>query len=208
MARKALMTIYRGLKSKLPVLADGELGFCKDTLELYIGTSAGNKLIGAGADMLKSIYDTNNDGKVDRTEKADTAIKLETARKINGVAFDGTADININVSGGAKVEQGYYYGNGVSYRSIYFNMSDPCLLFMLVNSINADGANGIYQAVYTNLLKEQVMSAGIYCATPFDNGGILMGTRVGALDLSYFQVTTTAALNKSGVYYEYIVVGN
>lgn len=139
---------------------------------------------------------------------AATATKLQTARKINGVAFDGTADININVSGGAKVEQGYYYGNGESYRSIYFDMSDPCLLFILVNSGNADGANGIYQAVYTNLLKEQVMSAGIYCATPFDNGGILMGTRVGALNLSYFQVTTTAALNKSGVYYEYIVVGN
>nr|UVX81673.1 MAG: hypothetical protein [Bacteriophage sp.] len=34
---------------------------------------------------------------------ANTATKLETARKINGVAFDGTKDINIEASGGGDV---------------------------------------------------------------------------------------------------------
>ncbi|NRT76290.1 hypothetical protein [Clostridium beijerinckii] len=41
-------------------------------------------------DMLKSVYDTNNNGVVDRAEK------LSTARKINGVNFDGSSDITIN----------------------------------------------------------------------------------------------------------------
>ncbi len=40
-------------------------------------------------DMLKSVYDTNNNGVVDRAEK------LSTARKINGVNFDGGGDITI-----------------------------------------------------------------------------------------------------------------
>ncbi|OOM19349.1 hypothetical protein CLOBE_53700 [Clostridium beijerinckii] len=39
--------------------------------------------------MLKSVYDTNNNGVVDRAEK------LSTARKINGVNFDGSGDITI-----------------------------------------------------------------------------------------------------------------
>lgn len=37
--------LRRGLRSSLPVLALGELGFCTDTNELFIGTSAGNRLI-------------------------------------------------------------------------------------------------------------------------------------------------------------------
>lgn len=62
-------------------------------------------------DMLKSVYDTNNDGKVDNAKVAEsansctgnsaTATKLATARTINGVAFDGSA--NITIADGTKV---------------------------------------------------------------------------------------------------------
>ena len=38
--------IKRGVKAKLPVLPDGELGYCTDTGELYIGASGANKLVG------------------------------------------------------------------------------------------------------------------------------------------------------------------
>ena len=38
--------IKRGVKAKLPVLPDGELGYCTDTGELYIGLSGANKLVG------------------------------------------------------------------------------------------------------------------------------------------------------------------
>lgn len=40
-------------------------------------------------DMLKSVYDSNNNGIVDKAEK------LATIRKINGVDFDGSNDINL-----------------------------------------------------------------------------------------------------------------
>lgn len=47
--------------------------------------------IGAG-DMAKAVYDTNGDGVVDSAQQA---LKLQTARTINGVAFDGTANITV-----------------------------------------------------------------------------------------------------------------
>lgn len=48
--------------------------------------SAGN------GDMLKSVYDSTNNGKVDIAE---TAEKLSVARNINGVLFDGTTNITV-----------------------------------------------------------------------------------------------------------------
>ncbi len=75
MARKALIQIRRGLEKDIGTLAVGELGYCTDTQKLYIGTSTGNVLMAApeiSGDMLKSIYDTNNNGKVDKAETADS----------------------------------------------------------------------------------------------------------------------------------------
>ena len=88
-----------------PVLMKGEMGIEIDTKRIKIGdgvktwTELGyaNALpedlseLGYG-DMLKSIYDTNNDGRVNA---ADEASKLTTPRMISGVAFDGTADITL-----------------------------------------------------------------------------------------------------------------
>lgn len=86
MARKLLITIRRGLEAQLPSLAVGELGFTTDTLKLYIGTAAGNALLvstqSAGGDMLKSIYDTNNDGIVD---SAKTVVGPVTWNQLKGV---------------------------------------------------------------------------------------------------------------------------
>ena len=104
-----------------PVLTKGEMGIEVDTGKIKIGdgvktwTELGyaNVLpsdldnLGAG-DMLKEIYDTNNNGKVDNAELADRATladnanmaeeakvagKLKTPVNIAGVAFDGSADI-------------------------------------------------------------------------------------------------------------------
>lgn len=75
MARKTLIQIRRGLESALGTLAAGELGYCTDTGKLFIGSAGGNVLLASGqgtGDMLKSIYDTNNNGKVDYAQAADT----------------------------------------------------------------------------------------------------------------------------------------
>ncbi len=71
MARKALIQIRRGLERDIGTLSANELGYCTDTQKLYIGTSSGNVLLVASqtsGDMLKSIYDTDNDGIVDGAE--------------------------------------------------------------------------------------------------------------------------------------------
>jgi hypothetical protein len=60
--------LRRGIKANLPTLNPAEPAFTTDTFELFIGSSAGNKQIGLG-DMLKSIYDTNDSGVVDNSEK-------------------------------------------------------------------------------------------------------------------------------------------
>jgi len=69
-----LIQIRRGLEKDIGTLAVGELGYCTDTKKLYIGTESGNVLLVAAqtvGDMLKSIYDIDNDGKVDMAEMAD-----------------------------------------------------------------------------------------------------------------------------------------
>jgi hypothetical protein len=84
MARKALIQIRRGLESAIGTLEVGELGYCTDTSKLYIGTPTGNVLLVAAqstGDMLKSIYDTNNDGKVDYASVADSVIWSGVAGK-------------------------------------------------------------------------------------------------------------------------------
>ncbi len=71
MARNALIQILYGLEMNIGTLNIGELGYCTDTKKLYIGTPAGNELLVAAqtvGDMLKSIYDTDNDGIVDAAE--------------------------------------------------------------------------------------------------------------------------------------------
>lgn len=65
------LQIRRGLKKDLPALAAGEFGLCLDTNEVYVGTPNGNLPVvlpdGTG-DMLKSVYDTDGDGVVDKAE--------------------------------------------------------------------------------------------------------------------------------------------
>jgi len=58
--------VKRGLKVNLPILALGEFGFCTDTKGIYIGDGVANVLTG---NMLKTIYDTTNNGIVDNAEK-------------------------------------------------------------------------------------------------------------------------------------------
>lgn len=75
MSRKVLIQIRRGPEAGIGTLEIGELGYCTDTKKFYIGTESGNELLVAAqtvGDMLKSIYDTDNDGKVDVAETAES----------------------------------------------------------------------------------------------------------------------------------------
>ncbi|WP_028593212.1 hypothetical protein [Paenibacillus assamensis] len=88
MPRKSLIQIRRGLEREMGTLSVGELGYCTDTSKLYIGTDTGNELLIASqssGDMLKSIYDTNNDGKVDYASQADNASKVNNLTVLSAV---------------------------------------------------------------------------------------------------------------------------
>jgi hypothetical protein len=51
--------IKRGLKANLPVLDDGELAFCTDTNELFIGSESGNILLKGTSDGVAPANVTN-----------------------------------------------------------------------------------------------------------------------------------------------------
>ena len=42
------LQLRRGTKANLPTLASGELGFCTDTKEIYVGDGSANTLVGGG----------------------------------------------------------------------------------------------------------------------------------------------------------------
>lgn len=74
MPRRVPFQILRGNETNMGTLLAGEFFWAVDTQKLYIGTASGNVLVAAAqtaGDMLKSIYDTDNDGKVDNAELAD-----------------------------------------------------------------------------------------------------------------------------------------
>lgn len=72
----AKIKIKRGLEASLGsiVLEDGEFAVTTDTHKLYIGIGGSPYCVGSASssgDMLKSIYDTDNDGIVDQAEKVE-----------------------------------------------------------------------------------------------------------------------------------------
>ena len=63
----AKIQLKRGDKANLPTLYEAELAFCKDTKELYIGTSTGNYLVNQGYDDVElsgNIIKFKNNGNV------------------------------------------------------------------------------------------------------------------------------------------------
>ncbi len=86
-----------------PVLSKGEIGVSIDMGKVKIGNGTSQWVdlpyanvlpselgeLGAG-DMVKSVYDTNDNGRVDRADMAD---RLTTSITIGGVEFDGSTNI-------------------------------------------------------------------------------------------------------------------
>lgn len=84
-----------------PVLLKGEIGYESDTKRMKIGdgvtqwNSLAYSTLTPTDVMLKSVYDSDGDGQVEKADEADVAVKLKTARTINGVSFDGSANITV-----------------------------------------------------------------------------------------------------------------
>ena len=70
--------------------------------EVNTGTATTSKLVTAA--LLKQAVTTHTPPVTNITGNAGTATKLKTARKINGIDFDGTGDINLDVYSKAEVD--------------------------------------------------------------------------------------------------------
>lgn len=69
----AKIKVKRGIEANIGniILEDGEFAVTTDTKKLYVGIAGANMCIDgvtSMGDMLKSIYDTDNDGIVDKAE--------------------------------------------------------------------------------------------------------------------------------------------
>jgi hypothetical protein len=74
--------IKRGLKTNLPTLSEGELAYCTDTNELFIGTATGNELVNQDLDTDEYIVsgtfnDETGDLVLTRSDSQDITINLD-----------------------------------------------------------------------------------------------------------------------------------
>lgn len=99
--------IKRGVKAKLPVLPDGELGYCTDTGELYIGLSGANKLVGkvAWATDISALQTSVNNinttvaGKLTATAAANVSDVAAEATTADVIASINTILANMRAAG-------------------------------------------------------------------------------------------------------------
>ena len=82
-----------------------DLNVVADHIDAVVAVAENIDAITDPDNMKKSVYDTNNDGKVDTAEVAETAHKWTTARTLTvsgsatgSVAFDGSGDVSLNLS--------------------------------------------------------------------------------------------------------------
>ncbi|MGQ4668930.1 exo-alpha-sialidase [Metabacillus halosaccharovorans] len=78
----AAILIRRGMKADLPNLAEGELGFCTDTKELFIGSINGNVLF-------------PNQSMIDN-------LSSETVKSVNNITPDENGNVMVEVTGGGS----------------------------------------------------------------------------------------------------------
>lgn len=155
--------IKRGLKADLPTLTVGEVAYCTDTKELFIGTATGNELLnGAGGsttasdvsfdNTISEFVSTNVQGAIDETissvqtivgllsgqiaDKQDTLVSGTNIKTINGNSLLGSG--NITIEGGAS-------GNTIS---MYRTTSDQANTTTTLADVTALSHNVVAGKVY------------------------------------------------------------
>ena len=130
------------------------------------------KDIGAG-DMARAVYDPDGDGVVEKAasaKSAESAAKLSAARKINGVAFDGTKDITITDETGLALDGSSVMtgdikrkAGGYTFKPITVYEGDNNGAIMLVQSGGlmfmggGESANSLYQKL---VIQDKVYNGG------------------------------------------------
>ncbi|MEG1620990.1 MAG: hypothetical protein RR322_03670, partial [Oscillospiraceae bacterium] len=80
------LQIFRGKKIKMPILKNGEFGFCTDTNQLYIGNSGINVLVGDNGNKKYRVHiDPNNPNPLTAVTYGLNAENMEHAQNANEV---------------------------------------------------------------------------------------------------------------------------
>lgn len=108
MGRDTLIRFYKGPKAGMPVLEEGEPGYCTDTKELFIGTANGNILVGGGISAGSSVTPA-----VNATPKAFPDVPVFDSRWLSGKSLTSSA-IYFGIIQ-SPYAWGYY--NGALYRT-------------------------------------------------------------------------------------------
>ena len=90
------LQIRRGLKANIPTLAEGELGFCTDTKDIYVGDGSTNTLV--GGDSLSATIDTKV-AKVDGKDLSTNDYTDADKAKLDGIAESATANTVLTMTG-------------------------------------------------------------------------------------------------------------
>ena len=103
----ATIKVRRGLKSSLPVLAEGELGYTTDTNETYIGDGSSNYKFISESDVVTSVSDPGSDS----TIPSEQAVR----EALDAIEYTDS-DVDAHLTGGTGID---YSTGTISINSTY-----------------------------------------------------------------------------------------
>lgn len=168
MPRKTLITARKGLEVNLTegILEEGELAITTDTKKLFVGIGGQNICINgstSSGDMLKSIYDTNDNGMVDKAESSNSlggkaasefACNAIGGSDLNTIIQSGMYRINSSLSNAPTgIEYGQLivvHGGGDSITQIVTDYSSRNIYWRSGNpkDVSGSGSWGVWRRLW------------------------------------------------------------
>lgn len=132
--------------NNLPVV-DGQIVFDLESKNMYMDTSNGRIGMGTG-DMLRSIYDTNDDGVVDNAEKLggksadEYQLKADTTLQTNNKTVVGAIN-ELNINTGVWIGAVYYSSPTTEIIVTNSNIQTTSIIEVYYNSNFVDAVNDV-----------------------------------------------------------------
>jgi hypothetical protein len=200
----SLIKFKRGTKANLPTLETAEPALTTDTKELFIGTAEGNVQIG---NMLKSVYDANNDGVVDNSELLQGQNGAYYLDRTNHSGTVAAATISDFAEAAQDAVGGMIDNTGRAVALTYDDATATLYAEVLFDNVTVkkNGSNQLYAVDGTTLVKGVVQlvdsmtsTSVVTAATPnsVKNVKDALDTHMGAADahgLDTFLVKSVAA---------------
>lgn len=193
MKKKSSMQIKRGLKKNLPLLKDGQLAYCKDAKELWIGNDGENEQIGGNSSGNVAVefiqlvspngaafkLSVNNNGELQITQVIDDSNNDEDIDIPNAVDYTGLI-LNQIYAGGKNGACSHHFVE-------LYNKSDK--------DINLDGVS-LYGATYKSPDWQHIQLSGII---PSKCSYLIRGAEStdSIVPIDNYDLSSTLSLNKA-----------